>query len=288
MAANDYTRSEGSYTAPNRVIAFFRDKNDAYRAVSKLEEAGFTSAEIGLMSGAGESSTTKAGKEGFWDKVKHFFSGESGEDLGYRDTVTRLDWDESRSNYYYRGITEGGALVSVSGTRVDEARLILADAGGDLRESGFEPIPAVTSAGTVSEEPEGRIQLRGEILRTFKERIQRGEVRVRKEVVTERQTVEVPVTREELVVERIPGSEEKATTGGIGTDSEIRVPLSEERTRVEKQPVVKEEVRVSKRAVPDTERVSEEVRHEELRIEKDQELKKEEGGKASKGKKPAA
>ena len=51
----------------------------------------------------------------------------------------------------------------------------------------------------------------GEILRVHKERISRGEVRLRKEVVTEHQNIEVPRTREELVVERIPGSGREAT-----------------------------------------------------------------------------
>jgi uncharacterized protein (TIGR02271 family) len=104
-------------------------------------------------------------------------------------------------------------------------------------------------------------------LRTHKERVQRGEVRLRKDVVTETQNVQVPVTREELVIERTPGSGQ--VTGEIGRDQEIRVPLSEERVRVEKQPVVNEEVRVGKRQVQSNQQVSDKVRHEELRVEKE-------------------
>ena len=294
MAVNDYTQAEATYAKPSRIIAFFRDKEGAYQAVSQLEKAGFTSAEIGVMSGSGTTSTAAskvgaegAGKESFWDKVKHFFTGESDENVKYRDTVSGMNWDENRSDYYYRGINEGGALVSVSGARIEQARSILVDAGGDLRESGFEAIPKTTNAEIGVEEPDQTIQLRGEILRTFKERIQRGEVRLRKDVVTESQTVEVPVTREELVIERVPASGQENVTGEIGTDQEIRVPLSEERVRVEKQPVVKEEVRVGKRAVQGTERVSDEVRREELRVDKDKKLEEEAEG-TRKGKKPAA
>lgn len=286
MAVNDYTQPESSYATPKRVIALFRDKEDAYRAVSRLEKAGFTSADIGVMSAGETSIATSEGKESIWDKLKNFFTGESNENVNYRDTVSGMNWDQNRSDYYYRGISEGGALVSVSGTRVEEARSILADAGGDLRESGFEAIPRATNTVGI-EEPDQTIQLRGEILRTFKERIQRGEVRVRKDVVTESQTVEVPVTREELVIERVPTSEQQNVTGEIGTDPEIRVPLSEERARVEKQPVVKEEVRVGKRAVQDTERVSDQVRREELRVEKDTKLE-EDAERTRRGKKPAA
>jgi uncharacterized protein (TIGR02271 family) len=45
------------------------------------------------------------------------------------------------------------------------------------------------------------------------------------------------------------------------------VPLSEERVSVEKTPVVNEEVRVGKRQVQDTKRVTDTVRGEELRGE---------------------
>jgi uncharacterized protein (TIGR02271 family) len=198
-----------------------------------------------------------------------------------------MNWEERRADYYYRGIGRGGALVSVAGPRAEEARRILQDAGGDLRESGFEDVSADSTA-TGEVDQDYRIQLRGEVLRTFKERVQRGAVRLRKEVVTENKTVEVPVTREELVVERLPVSgQEAANAGEIGSDKEIRVPLSEERARVEKQPVVNEEVRVGKRAVQKTERVSDDVRHEELRVNKEGDVEVDTRG-GQKGKKPAA
>ena len=117
------------------------------------------------------------------------------------------------------------------------------------------------------------IQLRGEVLRTQKERVPTGEVRLRKEVVTEKQHLEVPVEREELVIERTAGSH-RGSAGPIGNDKqEIRVPVSEERVHEEKKPVVNEEVHVSKRAVQGTRRVEEDVRHEELRTEREGNVK---------------
>ena len=158
-------------------------------------------------------------------------------------------------------------LVSVTGARRDEARRILQNAGGDLRESGFET-SAAGSRASADVEGERRIQLRGEILRTYKDRVQLGEGRLRKDVITEKKNVEVPVTREELVIERVPTSGQ-GTTSDIGKDQEIRVPLSEERVRTEKQPVVTDEVRVGKRAVQRTENVADDVRHEALRVDKE-------------------
>jgi len=53
-------------------------------------------------------------------------------------------------------------------------------------------------------------------------------------VVTENQTVEVPVTREELVIDRIPAQAGTPASEAIGSNQEIRVPLSEEEVRVER------------------------------------------------------
>jgi uncharacterized protein (TIGR02271 family) len=53
---------------------------------------------------------------------------------------------------------------------------------------------------------------------------------------------------------------------GIGED-EVVVPVTEEEIVVEKRPVVKEEVRIKKDVVEDTEVVEEDVRREEIDIE---------------------
>ena len=287
------TQTNELRTSEARVVAFFKHKDDAYSAIRKLRDAGFSTSETGLMAGSEYSGSTTgrpegtARNEGFWEKVKDFFTGDSHhEEYDYRDTSSGMNWTDDRANYYYEGITAGGALVSVTGPRAQEARRILEQAGGDLRESGFE-----TSRSAVSgdRETERRIQLRGEILRTYKDRVQRGEVRLRKDVITETKSVDVPVSREELVIERTPVSGQRAS-GEIdaGQAEEIRVPLSEERVRTEKQPVVNEEVRVGKRAVQRTENVSDKVRHEELRVDKEGDVDVDAEATRTGKKKPAA
>lgn len=290
----EYTRTPNMSTTEGRVIAFFKSKDDAYRAITRLKDAGFDSSQIGFMgseygTGAMAGAQEVRERESLWEKLKNFFTGQSHEDIDYRDSASAMNWDQNRADYYYRGITQGGALVSVIGPRTTDARTILQAAGGDLRESGFETVATRGGTDVSPAEQDFRIQLRGEILRTYKERVQRGEVRLRKEVVTERQTVEVPVSREELVVENVPVSGEQQPTGEIGSDKEIRVPLTEERVRVEKKPVVNEEVRVGKRAAQDTERISDDVRHEELHVDKEGDAEVEtEQPRTGKRKKPAA
>jgi len=112
-----------------------------------------------------------------------------------------------------------------------------------------------------------RLELREEELRAEKQRVQAGEVRLRKEVVEEEKTLEIPVTHEEVVVEKHSVGGRRPADGQIGDDDEIRIRLMEEEVQVEKTPVVREEVNLKKRQVQDTERVSETVRREEAWVD---------------------
>lgn len=120
---------------------------------------------------------------------------------------------------------------------------------------------------TVPSDIEQRIPLMSERLRASKTETQ-SEVSVEKVPVTTTETVQVPVTHEELVVERRNVAERPAEAGEstITSAEEIRVPLKEEHARVTKDTVVREEVGLKKKQVQDTEVVSEEVTSEEVRV----------------------
>ena len=92
-----------------------------------------------------------------------------------------------------------------------------------------------------------------------------GEVRVKKNVRTDRESVAVPTRHEEVSVERVPLSGE-TSEAEIGED-EVLVPVTEEEVVVSKRPVVKEEVRIRKDVVEDTQIVEEDVRREEIDVE---------------------
>ena len=114
---------------------------------------------------------------------------------------------------------------------------------------------------------ERTVQLREEELRARKQPVEQGRVQVGKEVVQEQKTLEVPVTREEVTLERRAVNREPSDTP-IGQGGEtIRVPVREEQVSVEKRPVVTEEITVGKRQVEQTQQVSGTVRREEARIE---------------------
>ena len=112
-----------------------------------------------------------------------------------------------------------------------------------------------------------KLKLREEQLDVTKERVQTGEVGIRKEVVTEEKSINVPVTHEEVYIERHPVSGEGGdVTTPLGEGESIRVPVSEERVNVNKDTIVTGEVSIGKRAVEGTQQVTDTVRHEEARV----------------------
>jgi uncharacterized protein (TIGR02271 family) len=99
-----------------------------------------------------------------------------------------------------------------------------------------------------------------------------GRARLRKHVVTERVTQDVPVSHEEVVVEREPITDANrgdAYSGGDLTEEEHEVTLHEERPVVEKDVEAVERVRLGTETVTDTERVSTDVRREEIEVDGD-------------------
>jgi len=117
------------------------------------------------------------------------------------------------------------------------------------------------------------MQLREEELRVQKTAVETGRVHLGKDVVEEERTLEVPVNREEVYVERRPIDRQPSDRPISESDSEtIRVPVTEERVSVEKQPVVYEEVGVGKRVTQETRKVSDTVRREELRVDNDSDV----------------
>jgi uncharacterized protein (TIGR02271 family) len=128
----------------------------------------------------------------------------------------------------------------------------------------------------LSEAPERTIELLEERLRAETRPVQVGELRIRKELVTEVRTIEVSVTREELVVERHPVDRRAPEPTGSGDDplaarfaalqpgEVLRLPIVEEEVVVTKRPVVVEEVRIGKRRIEESKQVSGTVRRQRL------------------------
>jgi uncharacterized protein (TIGR02271 family) len=288
------------------VVGYFSSQVEAEAAVNALKQAGFQQNQIGVAAQsahagaassegqlAGTNPAYKAGHAagGAWESVKNFFSGNTAEPYAgesSRETfndrvVTPEDYGSDDVNHSLAGLSvpaeharyfghqlgtsDEGAIVTVTAQgRETEAVEILEENGADIGDDAADfDYGAATTKPTSAQ----NIQLFGEVLRVHKDRVSRGEVRIRKEVSTTTQSIEVPVTREELVLERVPVSGQQAASNATFTSEEIRIPLSEERASVEKQAVVREEVRVGKKAVTDVESFDEQVRSEELKVDQD-------------------
>ena len=97
-----------------------------------------------------------------------------------------------------------------------------------------------------------------------------GEVRVGKRVVEEQQSVDVPVTREEVTIER--REVDRPATGEAFSEDSLEVPVYEERVEAGKEARVVEELEVDKTATTGTARVQDTVKREEFEIEGDDDL----------------
>jgi uncharacterized protein (TIGR02271 family) len=126
---------------------------------------------------------------------------------------------------------------------------------------------------------EGTLQLKKEELDINKNKVQTGEVILSKEIVEEKQSVDVPVAHDEVVIERRPvnnqSTNSQITSGTNSSDSidssnceTIRIPVTEEKVDVGKHTVVTEEVSAYKRNIEETHKVEETLRREEAKVDK--------------------
>jgi len=201
---------------------------------------------------------------------------------GVLGALIGLGIPEEEAHYYEGEFKAGRTLVTVQANgRYDEAVAILRRHGAYTREEALatgttttttpRTVVAETTSRTVganTEERAGTVELREEEAHVRKRPVKKGEVKVRKEVVTEQKSVTVPVEREEVVIERRP-VRRRGSTKSVGTSEEIRIPVTEEEVEIDKDVVVKEEVAVGKRKVRDTETVSTNVKREELKVEQE-------------------
>jgi len=303
------------------VVGLFTDRSDAENAIRQLRDAGFTEQQIGvamrdrdeqrqLMEDTGTTAAEGAAVGAVSGGVLGGLLGLLGSLLipgvgpivaggvlattlagagigaaagGIIGALMGLGVPEADAEHFDRGFRSGGILVTVDGSdRIPEAVAILQHNHADLGPSGIERFRTAGAGLGAADMEEGQLlKLREEQLDIEKERVNAGEVRVRKEVVTEQKTIDVPVDREEVVIERRPAEGVEASGTPIGEDREIRIPLSEERVNVEKRPVVREEIEVGKRKVSETERVADSVRREEARIESEGKASVRSGGSRS-------
>ena len=257
-------------TQQSMVVGLFEDHAKAEQAIHELQQAGFHHDQISYA-GHGASSS------GILASLKRFFTAQDTPSGTISDDLVGMGMPEADARSYQQEYEAGRSIVAVmtDGRSLQEATTILTRNGayGAKRPSAQTSDERSTARTGTQEtaadsEERHRLQLREEQLQVYKRPVQTGEVRLGKEVVTEQKTIHVPVTHEEVVIEHRPVSGQASETP-LGEGETIRIPVSEEQVNVSKQTVETGEVVLGKRQVQETQQVSDTVRREEARIERE-------------------
>ena len=184
------------------------------------------------------------------------------------DREITSDYENQVYSYYGLQAAQGSEERGAYGEYYDEEHpgVAMGDTeSGEFREHAPQEEGVTEPGGDLDDEDELRVQRTEEELRAGTREREAGALNVRKRVRTDREQIEVPTRHEEVTVDRVP-VEGEASEAEIGED-EVRIPVTEEEVVVEKRPVAKEEVRIRKDAVEDTEVVEEDVRREEIDVD---------------------
>lgn len=159
-----------------------------------------------------------------------------------KDRINEQGWDQPPSN---------GTVRSDRGTsrRKDT----------NLRDNGAHATPV--------REDDVAVPIAEEELAVDKQRTEAGRVHVNRDVEEEEQSIDVPVTHEEVVVEHVPVAGRGDISDDAFTDRDIDIPVMGEEVQTEKRAVVKDELHLHKRAVTENQRVSDTVRKERVNVE---------------------
>jgi len=162
----------------------------------------------------------------------------------------------------------------VSDATYDETTSTGADTYGN---AGFSdqlatPIAANQATEYVNDADTISVPLTEEELTATTREVDRGAVRIEKDVVAEERSIDVPVTEEEVHVTRRIVDREVSPGETLFEEGTIEVPIRGEEVDVEKRARVTEELEISKSAVEHTEHVTDTVRREEARIVDDSDV----------------
>jgi uncharacterized protein (TIGR02271 family) len=165
-----------------------------------------------------------------------------------KDALLQRSWDTPPAS---GGSAQSAATMSTSETST----------GATSATSG------AASTGATSEATTG-VPVHEEKLVADKRQEEVGRVRLHRDVVEEQQSVNVPLQREQVTVERVPAQGQATDVGPDAfTEKDIDVPVKGEEPVVGKRTVETEEVRLRKQPVTEEQQVGGTVRKEHVTVE---------------------
>lgn len=266
------------------VVGVFRDHALAEQAMNELRHAGFKNEQINLL---GHTSGNALGG------IMNLFSSKSTATVAAApNELASSGLPQGDIGFYERELGAGHFVVTVQpyGHQKDALDIL-------HRHGSYDATADTTRVGSGGSRI---VPIREERLEVNKQVVQTGEVIIRKRVITENKTFTVPVTREEVTIERLsakditdatrananrnPGmayggapiqqadvdaANTAMTDGGeiLNNGGTIRILVREEQVTLNKQTIVVEEIVVRKQQIQETRELTDTVKREEVRIE---------------------
>lgn len=213
-------------------------------------------------------------QDGDWiDKFKEMFGG----NYSLRRVFEEMGFSRDEAESFDRRIDSGEIFLFADDEVYNESVGITGVTGAEFSAdpAADAEAPKMSRAERrkkLSDNGEESIYLHEEQLEVQKERVQTGEINVNKRIVEEEQHIDVPLERDDVVVERRPvadtgNPDEEIKREPYQVGDELHIPVIEERLIVTKKEVVTEEIVVTKRKINETEHITETLRREEVDID---------------------
>lgn len=286
-----------------KVVGVYDNQTELIEAIEEYKNNGYAVQDFSIIGDTTELSSALESRTGvttenletndnydhkeggFWQSLMTAFDADrnlGGNEPSISDRLVGLGLSDDAAREYEEDVRAGRIILlaetNASGFNAEQTGYVADTSVTNTGVTGaYDDDTTVTNTGVTGEYDADRydtdertLRLREEQLDVSKETVQTGEVEVHKHVVEDQQKVNIPVTREEVYVERREVNEVASDADSVIDDGEtIRVPIMEEKVEVTKKPVVTEELVIGKREVTDTEQVVETVKREEAHLETD-------------------
>ncbi|MCM6764549.1 PRC and DUF2382 domain-containing protein [Rathayibacter sp. ZW T2_19] len=193
-------------------------------------------------------------------------------DKSFVKDAPRIDADgaltEEEEAELYRYYNLSGAAASSGSDNVDRSAGYT-DGTTGTGTTGVDTNVGRDTSGPTTDDAMTRSE---EQLHVGTEQVTTGRARLRKHIVTERESVTVPVSHDEVRVVREPITDANvgsATAGPDLSEEEHEVVLTEDRVVAAKETVPVERVSLGTETVTEQQQVTEDVRHEEIEVDDD-------------------
>jgi len=172
-----------------------------------------------------------------------------------KDVALNQGWDAEPADLY------GNDAI---GATADSTYAAGSAAQSEVIDPSFVAASDTAASGTEA----ARVPVYEEQITPIKRSVDRGAVRIEKELVTEERTITVPVTEERVRITQIDANDMVgADAGDAFQEGVIEVPLTGEEVELQKTARKTGEVIVEKEAVQHDEQISGSVRREEVRVD---------------------